>query len=76
MTDYDKTIQALRHLSVSGNMIAATYLHLLYNCRPDERSAILAQIETFARSFSYEVGHVGPTEYKDLPEVTSWSIKI
>ena len=74
--NYNENITALRHLSVAGNAVATTYLHLLYNCDPSERGRILAQIETFAQSFTYEVGHVGPTEFKDLPvEVTSWSIK-
>ena len=65
MIDYQQTMNILRQLSVSGNPVATTYLHLLYNAGPGETQSILRQIDNFARSFTYEVGRVGPSEYKN-----------
>ena len=73
-SDYDAIMRTLRSLAVSGNSVANLFLYQLYNCSPEERPQILRQITTFAASFAYEVGRVGPAEFKE--EVTSWSIKI
>ena len=71
MISYDHIMTILRMLSVAGNSVATTYLHLLYNCNPDERQRIILQIETFARSFTYEVGRIGPTEFKSEQPATA-----
>jgi len=73
--EYNRAMTILRKLSVGGNPVATTYLHLLYHAAPGDTPKILQQIEGFVQSFISEAGRVGPSEYKTPEEVTSWSIK-
>lgn len=70
MSDYDQIASILRRLSVAGNSVATTYLHLLYNCDPGERDQILRQIRTFADSFTWQARQVGPSEFKGTETIT------
>lgn len=76
MEDYQKIMETLRHLSVSGNTVAATFLYQLYNCKPEEREQILRQIRTFANSLNWEARQAGPSEFKGgetiTPVYTKW----